>query len=179
MTLKSFAIGLRSGLEWLTRGLRFAGQLALISMVLTICYDVVMRYVFKAPTLWSLEVNTFLVLFITLFPAGDVLASGSHLRITFFTDKMGRTVQNVLDALTKCLGCLFAALMTYKGFQMAHMAFQYDERMSTALGTPMVIPYSFIPIGFSVLGLYYLVSLFVSLVTGFEAGDVATQSAEV
>lgn len=141
----------------LSRGLGFLGQLALASMVITICYDVLMRYVLKAPTSWSLEVNTFLVLFITLIPAGDVLANDSHLRITFFIDKLPLKLRKLLNWTTCTLGCLFGAVMIWKGWSMAALAFRYDERMSTPLGTPMFIPYLFIPIGFGVLLLQYLV----------------------
>jgi TRAP-type C4-dicarboxylate transport system permease small subunit len=151
---------IKTGVETAARVLRFAGQLALGSMVVTICYDVIMRYVFRAPTLWSLEINTFLVLFITLLPAGDVLASGSHLRISFFADKLSKGVQRALEKLTCLLGCLFGAMMTWKGFNMAYLAFQYNERMSTPLGTPLGIPYAMIPLGFSVMVLYYAVSFF-------------------
>ena len=156
-------------------GLRFAGQIALASMVATICYDVLMRYVFKAPTTWSLEVNTFLVLFITLMPAGDVLAAGSHLRITFFVEKMSPSLQRVLEKLTCLVGCLFGLVMTWKGFNMAYMAFKYNERMSTPIGTPMGIPYSFIPIGFFILCLYYSLSLLV----GDDVSPEETRQQEV
>jgi TRAP-type C4-dicarboxylate transport system permease small subunit len=160
MSAKSFRSGSMRGLDGLARGLRVAGQIALASMVVTICYDVVMRYIFKTPTSWSLEVNTFLVLFVTLMPAGDVLASGSHLRITFFTDKMSPRTQARLTQLGGLAGCLFCAAMTWKGFEMAWAALKYDERMSSPLGTPMVIPYMLIPVGFGVMAFYYLLSLF-------------------
>lgn len=143
----------------MARGLNFSGQLALAVMVVTICYDVVMRYIFKAPTSWSLEVNTFLVLFIALIPAADTLRTDSHLRITFFLDRMGPRAQQVLISLGCVLGCAFAAVMTWKGLDMALQALRYNERMSTSLGTPFVIPYGFIPIGFGLLGLQYAVKL--------------------
>ncbi len=144
----------------LARGLRVLGQFTLAAMVMTICYDVVTRYVFEAPTLWSLEVNTFLVLFIALIPAGDVLKAGMHLRISFFVERLKPGVRRVLEKAGALSGICFCGLMTWKGCAMAMQAFRYHERMSTALGTPMVIPYLFIPIGFAVLGLEYVVKLF-------------------
>jgi TRAP-type C4-dicarboxylate transport system permease small subunit len=137
----------------------FLGQLAVAAMVLTICYDVIMRYVFNAPTHWSLEVNTFLVIFITLIPAGEVLRGEGHLRIEFFISKVGPRTRDVVRRLGAALGILFCALMTRNGIIMAVSAFEYDQRMSTPLGTPMGVPYLFIPIGFGVLGLQYLVRL--------------------
>jgi TRAP-type C4-dicarboxylate transport system permease small subunit len=144
----------------LARGLRVLGQLALAGMVVTICYDVVARYVFEAPTLWSLEINTFLVLFIALIPAGDVLKAGMHLRITFFVERLKPGFRRVLGKAGVFAGIVFCGFMTWKGWAMAMQALQYHERMSTALGTPMVIPYMFIPFGFAVLGLEYVVRLF-------------------
>ncbi len=140
----------------LARGLGFLGQLAVICMVVTICYDVVMRYVFKAPTEWSLEINTFLVIFITLIPAADVLKEDSHLNIGFFIAKFSPGAQDAVKRISAGLGMALCALFTYYGFNMALQAFLYDQRMSTPLGTPMAIPYLFIPVGFTALGLQFL-----------------------
>jgi len=150
---------LMDAVGWLVRGLRFAAQLALVSMVLTICYDVVMRYVFAKPTLWALEVNTFLIVFLAVLPAGDVLRSGNHLKIGYFPDRMsplGRRLQRIFSSL---LGLGFSAMMTWKGWLMAQQAFAYDERMSTSLGTPLGIPYLFLPIGFGALALQFVVEI--------------------
>ena len=143
----------------LSQGFGFLGQAALAVMVITICYDVVMRYVFNAPTHWSLEVNTFLVIFITMIPASAVLREDSHLRIGFFISKFSPKAQDVIRRIASVLGVFFCALMVRNGLIMAISAFTYDQRMSTPLGTPMVIPYLFIPFGFTVLGLQFLARL--------------------
>lgn len=142
------------------QGLGFLGQLAMASMVATICYDVVMRYIFMLPTDWSLEINTFLVIFITVIPTSDVLREDAHLRITFFQSKLSSGAQGTVRRVSSVIGIIFCALMVWKGFSMAMHAYQYGERMSTPLGTPMVIPYLFIPVGFCMLGLQYLNRLF-------------------
>ena len=70
-------------------GSGYLGILSLAFMVVSISYDVVLRYVFYAPTYWALEMNTFLLAFLCLIPAGDVLRLGSQIRITFFTTASG------------------------------------------------------------------------------------------
>jgi TRAP-type C4-dicarboxylate transport system permease small subunit len=135
------------------------GQLVLVFMVATICYDVIMRYVFVAPTYWSLEVNTFLIVFLALIPAAEALRSDAHLKITFFVDRMPERIRQAIQAVTCLLGAGFCAIMAWKGGYMAADAYFYGERMSTPLGTPMVIPYLFIPAGFALLGLQFLVRL--------------------
>lgn len=150
---------LETAIGRLARALGFSGQLVLLFMVVTICYDVVMRYAFLAPTHWSLEINTFLIVFLALIPAADALMTESQLRITFFAERLPRAVQRTIHVLTCLLGAGFSAIMVWKGWSMSMQAWQYGERMSTPLGTPMAIPYLFIPIGFGVLALAYLVRL--------------------
>jgi TRAP-type C4-dicarboxylate transport system permease small subunit len=150
---------MRSALGRLARGGGALGQIVLVFMVVTICYDVVMRYLFLAPTHWSLEVNTFLIIFLALIPAADALAQDAHLRITFLADRLPPQARRAIHLVTCLLGAGFAAIMVWKGGLMSLQAFQYGERMSTSLGTPMVIPYLFIPVGFGLLGLQFLAQL--------------------
>ena len=67
-------------LERLVGGSGYLGILGLAFMVVSISYDVILRYVFYAPTYWALEMNTFLLAFLCLIPAGDVLRFGSQIR---------------------------------------------------------------------------------------------------
>lgn len=143
-------------LDRLARGLGVLGQLVLLFMVVTICYDVIMRYVFVAPTTWSLEVNTFLIVFLAVIPAAEVLRADAQLRIGFLADRLPPAGRRALQALTCLLGAGFCAVMVWKSGVMTLHALQYDERMSTTLGTPMAIPYAFLPLGFGVLGLAFL-----------------------
>ncbi len=146
-------------MEKLMGGSGYLGILSLAFMVVSISYDVILRYVFYAPTYWALEMNTFLLAFLTLIPAGDVLRFGSQIRITFLYDRLGPGVRARLDILRSVVGIFFCAIMVWKGADMAWKAFLHNDRMSTSLGTPMVIPYLFLPIGFGLLGVQYLMLL--------------------
>ena len=80
-----------------------------------------------------------------------------------------------MSRLASALGLLFSALMTWQGWDMAWKAWQFNERMSTSLGTPMCIPYFFIPLGFGVLGLEYLIKL----LAGITSAPAPAPAAEV
>ena len=134
----------------------FLGRLGLVFMVVSITYDVVLRYVFVAPTHWALEVNTFLLAFLCVIPAGEVLRVGGQIRITFFTDRLKPALKDRLDILRAAAGLFFCGIMIWKGGDMAWTAWLHNDRMSTSLGTPMVIPYLFLPMGFLLLALQYL-----------------------
>jgi len=140
----------------LNQGIGVIGQVGLVFMVASITYDVIMRYIFVAPTHWALEVNTFLLAFLCVIPAGDVLRVGSQIRITFLYDRLTPAVKARLDILRAAAGLFFCSIMIWKGWDMAWKAWLHNDRMSTSLGTPMVIPYLFLPIGFLLLALQYL-----------------------
>jgi TRAP-type C4-dicarboxylate transport system permease small subunit len=131
------------------------GHLGLVFMVVSISYDVVMRYVFVAPTYWALEINTFLLAFLCVIPAGDVLRVGSQIRITFLYDRLRPAARARLDILRAVAGLFFCVVMIWKGADMAWQAWLHNDRMSTSLGTPMVIPYLLLPVGFFLLALQY------------------------
>jgi TRAP-type C4-dicarboxylate transport system permease small subunit len=135
------------------------GILSLAFMAVSISYDVILRYVFYAPTYWALEINTFLLAFLCLIPAGDVLRLGTQIRITILYDRLKSDTRAKLDIIRSAVGIFFCAVMVWKGSVMALHAWQHNDRMSTSLGTPMVIPYLFLPIGFALLGLQYLTLL--------------------
>ncbi len=137
----------------------FLGILGLGFMVISISYDVILRYFFAAPTNWALEVNTFLLVFLCVIPAADVLKAGVQIRITFLTERLSARTRDRLEILRVIAGFLFCAVMTWKGAVMALHAWQHNDRMSTSLGTPMVIPYLFLPVGFALLGIQYLAFL--------------------
>jgi TRAP-type C4-dicarboxylate transport system permease small subunit len=142
------------------QALSLVGQAVLAFMVLTICYDSLMRYLFKAPTSWSLEINTFLIIYIAVMAAADVQREDSHIRITFFTDKAGAGTQRVIRTVIGLVGAMFCGIMAwYGGLQMLQAA-EFGDRVSSNLGTPMVIPYAMLPIGFGALALQFVLQAF-------------------
>lgn len=145
------------------------GEAAMAFMVVSISYDVVMRYVFLAPTIWALEVNTFLLVFLCVIPAADTLTAGTQIQITFLTERLPTAFQAKLPVIGNAVGVLFCGVMTWKGASMAWAAYQHNDRMSTSLGTPMAIPYALLPIGFALLGLTYAVRM-VPLAAKAQAG---------
>ena len=59
-----------------------AGLIFLFIMLL-VCYDVIMRYVFKNPTGWSLEVCEYLLVYLTFLGSPWLLREGGHVNVDF------------------------------------------------------------------------------------------------
>jgi TRAP-type C4-dicarboxylate transport system permease small subunit len=141
-----------SGLGWL-------GASAMGFIVLSITYDVAMRYIFSRPTSWALEVNTFLLALLSVVPACEVLQARSHIRVGFFQERLPQAFRRPVALVRGAAGAFFCGVMTWKGALLAWQAWQHNDRMSTSLGTPMVVPYLFLPVGFGLMTLYFLWSM--------------------
>ncbi|KCV81343.1 integral membrane protein [Actibacterium atlanticum] len=141
--------------SYITRFSSVLGQAILAFMVLTICYDAAMRYIFAAPTSWSHEVNTFLIVYVALLTAADVQRTDDHIRITFFTDRFSGAAKTIAATLIAVIGVVFCGVMAWRGAITASQALEYGERVSSSLGTPLFIPYALLPIGFGLLAIQF------------------------
>ncbi|MGM0783795.1 MAG: TRAP transporter small permease subunit [Pseudomonadota bacterium] len=137
--------------------LRWTSMAVLVFMMASICYDAIMRYAFAAPTSWSLEINSFLLVYLAVIGAAEAQRHDAHIRITFFKDRLSPRLRGAIDLTTGLLGVVFCAILVWRGGIMALQAFEFGERVSSSLGTPMVYPYALLPIGFAALGLQFLI----------------------
>ncbi|GHE20338.1 TRAP transporter small permease [Halomonas urumqiensis] len=155
--MSSTAMRCWDGLMAVLRGTSMA---VLVFMMASICYDAIMRYAFTAPTSWSLEINSFLLVYLAVIGAAEAQRHDAHIRITYFKDKLPLKARGIIELITGLLGVVFCVILVWRGGIMAMQAFEYGERVSSALGTPMVYPYALMPIGFAALGLQFLIDAF-------------------
>lgn len=143
--------------EGFSRVLQLVGQVVLVVMTVTITYDALMRYAFAAPTSWSLEVNAFLLVYLAVMTAADTERRGEHIAIGLLGERLKGRWPDLLAILTSIVGIGFCTILAWRGGLMAIDAFAYGERVSSAFGTPMVVPYAMLPIGFGALGIQFLI----------------------
>ena len=70
-----------------------------VPLVLAVSYEVLARYLFDAPTIWSFDVTY--MLYGTLFMLGSAYAlhKGAHIRTDFFFEKWSIRTQGMIDSL--------------------------------------------------------------------------------
>jgi TRAP-type C4-dicarboxylate transport system permease small subunit len=71
----------------------------------------------------------------------------------------GPRVKRLIRALIGLVGLVFCAVMAWRGGLMTWQAFEYGERVSSSLGTPLVLPYAMLPIGFGALAIQFLIDV--------------------
>ena len=136
---------------------RIAG-LALFTMMLLVCYGVIMRYVFKSPVAWVNEVARFSFIVIVAFGLAYALQQGAHVATEFFVNVLSARTKKWLYLFSMALFLIYAVIACWAGWQITSTAYVKGLRSDEA-EIPLVIIRAFIPIGFFVLVLQAVVEI--------------------
>ena len=98
--------------RWVDRGGRWFSYLILISG-LAIVYEVVARYVFGAPTIWSHETTTLLCALCFAYGGSYCLARNSHIRIVILYDRVSPKYRRYLDIFNTFAGLIWGCMLVY------------------------------------------------------------------
>ncbi len=156
--------------------------MGVILMAVNTCVNVIMRFGLGKGLFFSGEVNRILIVLITFAGIGYAARHGRHIRMSAIYDTlpvMGRKILMIIIAL------FTAAVM----FFLCYYSYGYIEtlygrgRILPALSIPIWIIYIWVPIGFAITGIQYLLTAIknftshdVYLSTGVVDGYADTES---
>ncbi len=112
-------------------------MLLIVVVVSVMFYEVVMRYVFEAPTLWANELSLWMAGFVFLLSGLYAMQQRSHIRIYILYDMMPRSAQRLCDVVSTVLIVAFAAAVVYGGFTEAYEKLMRWETFGTAFDPPI------------------------------------------
>jgi TRAP-type mannitol/chloroaromatic compound transport system permease small subunit len=147
-------------IDWLNRllGERLC-YLYLAAVVIT-AYEVVMRYLFAAPTTWAFELTILLCAICYLLSGGFVTAQRKHIAITSVYDLMPARIRWWLDLLAMLTGILAMGLLVWAAWRPAVQAVTIVERTGSAWNSPSpAIIKPLIAIGAALIVLQLLVQM--------------------
>lgn len=133
------------GLERVTRWIGFAATLIIIPLTLATCYEVFVRHVFNAPTIWSFELGYILMGVHFLLGGALALQNNAHVRIDFIYAQLTQHKRAIIDLiLYACfvLPCLI--LLSNRQWSAAIDAFHSGERTGNSAWNPEIWPFRFI-----------------------------------
>lgn len=128
-------------------------------MALNTCVNVIARFGFGQGLFFSGEINRILIILITFAGIGYAARHGRHIRMSAIYDMLpykGRKVAMILIAfITSCL--MF--LLSYFSFE--YVASVYEKgRILPALGFEIWWIYIWVPLGFAITGIQYLLTAY-------------------
>lgn len=151
--------GIASGIDRITWFSEILAEFSLAGMVLLVFHEVVARYVFDRPTIFSVELSEYLVVLLLFASVGWVLKEDRHVRVQAFISLLPEKGQRLLNILTLLMVLIFCAVLLWKGGQTVIIAYRGDYHSSSLLNFPLWIPYAFVPIGSLILGLQCMVRI--------------------
>ena len=83
-----------------------------VPLVLAVSYEVIARYAFDAPTLWSFDVTYMLYGTIFMLGAAYALHKGAHVRTDFFYEKWSAKTKGIVDSISYVV-CFFPSLIMF------------------------------------------------------------------
>jgi len=113
-----------------------------VPLVMAVSVEVIARYVFNAPTIWSFDVTY--MLYGTIFMLGSAFAlhKGAHIRTDFFYEKWSVKTKGWVDSVSY-VGLFFPALLLFLGVSAseAWYAFSIQETSEQTPWRPLLWPF--------------------------------------
>jgi C4-dicarboxylate transporter DctQ subunit len=132
-----------------------AGWIVIVMMV-TISYDVAMRYIFGAPTTWSFEINRYMLILVAFFGCAWALPAGGHVAVDIFTEKMETRKKAALEIITSLMALAYMLVFLYESTAFAWDAWEGGVRSTEYLAWPLWPMRSFLVIGSFFLAFEFL-----------------------
>jgi C4-dicarboxylate transporter DctQ subunit len=129
----------------------FMGLIAFVAS-----YEVLMRYVFRNPTGWTIEFVPFLILWGTFLGGALTLKEDKHIRVDLLTRHLPAKFQKILQVITGGIGVIFCSALFVKGIEMVMHTKEMGTFTPGTLRIPVYIPQLCIPIGAALLFLQFL-----------------------
>ncbi len=127
-------------MELVDRFNRAVGELVsylyLVAVAVT-SYEVVMRYLFNAPTTWGFELTIMVCAIAYLLSGGYVTQRKAHIAITSVTERLPPSAQWWLELFGLLVGIFAIGTLAWAGFRPAVFAIQIMERTGSAWDSPM------------------------------------------
>ena len=155
----------QSVLDAVNGALAIVSALAIMAAGLVLTWEVAGRYFFSIASDWQDELSTFLLIGATFASAAWVQARRGHVAIDALAQLLSPAADRVRRWIADLLSLAFVAFFSWKSWTLLLEALHEGQTTSSSWGPPLWIPYSFMAVGMTLLGLQLL-----SQVLGFRHG---------
>lgn len=116
-----------------------------VPLVFVVTWEVVARYAFNAPTLWSFDITYMLYGTIFMLGAAYALHKGAHIRTDFFFEKWSIRTKGMIDS-TAYLVFFFPSIFLFLlvSWEEGWYAFQIGETSEQTPWRPILWPYKMV-----------------------------------
>lgn len=89
-----------------------AAGFLLVAAVLIVCVEIIMRYFFRKPQVWSVEVCEYILFTLAFLGAPWLLKKGGHVSVDVVTERLGPRARGYLGLFACGIGVCISAIIT-------------------------------------------------------------------
>jgi C4-dicarboxylate transporter, DctQ subunit len=125
----------------------FIASLMMAGLMILVCVDQTLRYVFNSPLIWATEVTEILLLYITFLATAQVFRDDSHVVVDVFLAVASERRKRILWFVSHSVVALISAVLIYFGFAATYNLYVRGVFNPTVIETPIALIIVIIPIG--------------------------------
>lgn len=129
-----------------------------LAMFVNTISNVIGRFVFGQSLYFTEELNQFLIVLVTFVGLGYATRNGRHIRMSAFYDTLGdRPRKLLMIAISLSTGCIMLWLGWLSVGYIHSVA--TSGKVTSALRVPLYLTYLWVPLGFFITGLQYMLAV--------------------
>lgn len=94
-------------------GLMLVAMAIMPFMAIAITFEVIVRRLFSAPTIWVVDASGYSLLWVAFLTAPWLIRHEGHIRLTFVVDHLGRRAQAIVAVITSLAGAAVMVVMLW------------------------------------------------------------------
>jgi len=172
---KRLSTWLAAGKNRMTLGAGLVAGLVLFIMATTITGDVILRYVFNAPTKWVDEVATYLMMVAVFLGLAHAQRERAHIRVSILVTRLPKAVQPWLHLITLVIFFGYTIILFYLTGIDFLISLKWGSLSASLLQLPIAPWQAFMPIGLLVLAVVLIWDIYAEVVRirhrKYESGE--------
>lgn len=117
--------------EWL-ESIGYCSAWSFAAVFLLTFFEVIVRYVFHSPTIWTLEVTLMCIGIGYTFTGIYPVTRRTHIRIDIFYQRFPRMMRNAVDVIIEISGVVFFIFIVMGAYVQASASYSQLERSGSA-----------------------------------------------
>jgi len=130
------------GVDWFVERSGWGIRWLILAFVFTMAYEVIARYVFNAPTVWSYDISYMLGGGMIVLGGAYLILHEGHVRVDIFYGRLTTRQKLILDIALWLLCFLPVVIIMVKfSFHYAFRAWKFDEVSGVGIWRPPLFPF--------------------------------------
>ena len=149
-----------TAINWLVSGQGRIAAYAVLVMALMVTIDVILRFVFNAPTKFATEFAAYLLVVSVSFGLAYTLRERAHIRIDFITSRLPRRVRSWVQVITSIMALVFTGLLSWLNWGEFMTSLKLQTTSRTAMDVVIWPAQLFMPLGLLVISLLLILNIY-------------------